>query len=166
MSHDSPSSPEGYRIPDVFKNVSLTIASWIARPAVDIFDAWRSQFYCNYLIEDCLSQPSFFSSVYGTSFDTGCAVVMSCARHHLSDSARRANRQERFYVWWSRIYSERLQKYNVWWFVDRQLQKLWWRYACCWIRFFLAVLSRILMFSCRGCHIRPKFQSHLQKLLL
>jgi len=62
--------PEGFIIPDVFKNVSLTITSLISRPAVDILDAYNGQQYCNYLIESCISSRDFFSSVVGTSFDT------------------------------------------------------------------------------------------------
>lgn len=65
----------GYVIPTILRTVSLTITSFIARHATEIFEAWKSfEFYCNYLIEPCVSVENFLASVYGTSFDTGMSL--------------------------------------------------------------------------------------------
>ena len=66
-----PSTLTGFVFPDILKTVDLTITSAISRKAVSIFDAWKSQEYCNYVIQTCVSQSSFYASVWGTSFDTG-----------------------------------------------------------------------------------------------
>ena len=67
----SMSSPSGFVIPNILKTVHLTISSAIHKKASEIFDAWKHQEYCNYLITECVSEDSFFGSVWGTSFDTG-----------------------------------------------------------------------------------------------
>jgi hypothetical protein len=77
----------GYVIPTILRTVSLTITSFIARHATDIFEAWKSfELYCNYLIEPCVSTENFYASVYGTSFDTGM-FLHSYEPHILMSSA-------------------------------------------------------------------------------
>jgi hypothetical protein len=67
----SMSSQSGFVIPSILKTVHLTISSVISRKASDIFEAWKYQDYCNYLITECVSEDTFYDSVWGTSFDTG-----------------------------------------------------------------------------------------------
>ena len=74
----TPTSPSGFVIPDILKTVDLTITSVIQRKATAVYESWRSQDYCNYQIETCVSSRSFYDSVWGTSFDTGEWKVQAC----------------------------------------------------------------------------------------
>ncbi len=67
----TPSTSSGFAIPDILKTVDLTITAVIYRKATAIYTSWKSQWYCNYQIEECVSGGSFYDSVWGTSFDTG-----------------------------------------------------------------------------------------------
>jgi len=67
----TPSTRSGFVIPDILKTVDLTITAAIQRKATAVFESFKSQDYCNYQIEACVSKRSFYDSVWGTSFDTG-----------------------------------------------------------------------------------------------
>lgn len=75
--HMSMSSQSGFVIPSILKTVHLTISSVMHKKASDIFEAWKHQDYCNYLITECVSEDTFYNSVWGTSFDTGDVLNMT-----------------------------------------------------------------------------------------
>jgi hypothetical protein len=71
------SSKSGFEIPSILKKVNLLITSVILRKSSEIFEAWKQQHYCNYLISECVSSNSFYDSVWGTGFDTGDIDVVN-----------------------------------------------------------------------------------------
>ncbi len=89
----TPSKRSGFVIPDILKTVDLTITALIQRKATAIYESYKSQKYCNYQVQTCVSKRSFFESVYGTSYDTGelnDAASDMCTSRHICHSLCRA----------------------------------------------------------------------------